>query len=93
MEMTVNLRDLSTQSYGLGITFWSYKAGDHPPGALLEPGYWDEAAAPSDQPWHKVLCAGDWIFASGRDFGIILYVHQSGERVVVSCVSASIPAR
>lgn len=75
-----NIRDLAAIQYAIGITHWTYKAGEHTAAQVMKPGYWNEAT--------DMLGSGDWIFVSGHHFALQLYVMQTGPRVVVSLVSA-----
>jgi hypothetical protein len=81
--MSVNPRYLAS----VGPTHWSYRT-NHPAGDLLSPGYWDEAAHPPDQIWGQTLSKGDFIFVSGHDWAMMLYVFQSDTRVVVGVMNA-----
>lgn len=76
-----NIRDLGVLQYAIGITHWTYKAGEHTGAQVMEPRYWDDG--------RDMLASGDWIFVSGHHFALQLYVVQTGPRVVVSLVSAA----
>lgn len=76
-----NIRDLAAIQYAIGITHWTYKAGEDTAAKVMEPRYWNDA--------RDMLASGDWIFVSGHHFALQLYVMQIAPRVVVSLVSAA----
>lgn len=76
----MKIQHLSTLGYTMGLTHWAYKAGEHPASAVMERGYWNDAA--------DMLAVGDWIFVSGPNYALQLYVMQTGKRVVVTLVAA-----
>lgn len=76
----LEIRNLSTLGYAVGLTHYAYKAGDQTAAEIMQPGYWSEAA--------DMLAVGDWIFVSGRNYALQLYVMQTERRVVVSLLTA-----
>lgn len=77
----LNIRNLGTVGYIHGITHWAYKAGDDTAGDLLSAGYWDDGV--------NTIKPGDWIFVSGPDWALQLYVMPTQRHIVVSVVAGA----